>query len=198
MYNPFVLACNGALEELSEVEIEELPPFEPDKQIVFVRNNDRSVKSPNHRRTPQVKPDIVLVRWGILAKPTSLYTESYLGNLCTSESNVILSWTDIRSTVEMKFRAVPRRAEFPTFDKDFGTLRESAPCTLPVVNLQPAFIPEELPANKCKPCAVPEILTAYSPPKMPSGSRRDCRRRNRPSPRKPGIKLRYQRIPSAG
>ena len=38
MYKPFVLACNSALDELSGVEVEGLPSFELEKQIVFVHS----------------------------------------------------------------------------------------------------------------------------------------------------------------
>ena len=111
MYNPFVQACNHSLDKLSAVEIEGLPSYKPEKQIVFVRNHDRSVKSPNHRRATQVKPDIVLLQWELVisstSDPTSPYSRSYLSDLCTSESNLELSWKSIRSTVEMKFKAPP-------------------------------------------------------------------------------------------
>jgi hypothetical protein len=40
MYNPFVLACNYALETLSEIDVHRLPKFSEEKQPVFVHNHD--------------------------------------------------------------------------------------------------------------------------------------------------------------
>jgi len=145
MYAPFVLACNDALEKLSTVEIEGLPPYEPGKQIAFVCNHDRSVESPNHRRAPQVKPDIVLIHGSNTPTPPS-------------ESDSRLSWIHIRSTVEMKFKRLKRVKMPETFDKDFGALTEIPP-ELPLVGSpQPAFIPEEGPTNKCQPVSFPRFL----------------------------------------
>lgn len=62
MYKPFVLACNYALDKLSEIEVQGLPPFELANQIAFVRNSDQPMKPTTHWCSPQVKPDIVLLQ----------------------------------------------------------------------------------------------------------------------------------------
>jgi len=142
MYKPFVEAFNDALKKLSAIDIEGLPSCEPEKEIAFFDSHDRSVESLNHLRAPQVKPDIVLLQ---SKRPPS------------ETSN--LFWTEIRSTVEIKSRKPPKHVELPeTFSKDFGALTEIAPDTPLVGDVQPGFIPEELPANKCKPVLFPRSL----------------------------------------
>jgi len=161
MYTSFVLACNYALGELSAVEIEGLPSFELEKQIVFAHNH-HSVKSLNHQLPPRVKPDVVLLQWGLFASPTAKpfpYSRSYLGDLGTSESDLGLSWRNIWSTVEMEFETLPNRIELPmTFDKDFGALTEVPLYTPPADDPQPAFISEDLPMRICKPISFPRFL----------------------------------------
>jgi len=163
MYTSFVLACNYALGELSAVEIEGLPSFELEKQIVFAHNH-QPVKSLNHRLPPRVKPDIVLLQWGLFASPTAKpfpYSRSYLSDLCTSESDLGLSWRDIWSTAVMEFEALPDRIELPTsYDRDFGALTEIPLYTPLADDPQPAlrFIPEDLPMRICKFGSFPRFL----------------------------------------
>jgi hypothetical protein len=40
MYNPFVRAYNHALDELSKIDIEGLPKFSEEKQIVSLHDHD--------------------------------------------------------------------------------------------------------------------------------------------------------------
>jgi hypothetical protein len=157
MYDPFVRACNYALDKLSKIHIEGLPEFSEEKQIVFFRNHDRSVQSHSHQRESRVRPDIVLLGWNRFkelykeprATPPS-YSDSHSTDLCTLNSELKLSWRDVRSTVEMKkFRR--RRERKTTFDKDFGALTESAPYTSLVdIDTRPKFIEVEAPVNNCE------------------------------------------------
>jgi len=53
MCKPFVLACNYALDKLSEIEVQGLPPFELGNQIAFVHNSDQSMELTTHWRDAQ-------------------------------------------------------------------------------------------------------------------------------------------------
>jgi len=150
MYNPFVLACNYALDQLSRVQVEGLPPFSEEKQIVFVRNHDRPVHSHNHQRDCRARPDIVLLQWQFLKEQSkaSSYSVSHKGDICTSNSNLKLSWSNVRSTVEMKFGAFSKRKkQKEPFDKEFGDLNESKPYISLDDNVQSGFIQEDLPES---------------------------------------------------
>ena len=171
MYNSFVLACNYALDKLSCVNIEGLPRCSPEKQLVFVRNHDRSVKSNSHQREPQVKPDVVLLRWerfAKLLKDSSVgvftYPHSYAGNICTSKWDFGLSWRNVRSTVEMKVTGLPKlRDQKKSYAKDFGALHETAPHNLPGDNLQQGYMPENLPNFICESLSSREFLLLICP-----------------------------------
>lgn len=158
MYNPFVLACNYALDRLSRVNIEGLPQCTPERRIVFVRNHDRSLKSNSHQREPQVKPDIVLLRWERFAKLVKgsstgnySYSDSYSRDICTSRSNFNLSWRNIRSTVEMKVTGLPRhRDQKKTYATGLRALTEKAPYTSLNDSPQLGYMPENLPDYTCE------------------------------------------------
>ena len=90
-------------------------------------------------RDPQVKPDIVLLRWKFFIERLSVslsnrsiveppYSESYTGDFCISKTGLDLSWRVVQSTVEIK--GLPNRAKLPRdFDKDYWALKETALCT---------------------------------------------------------------------
>ena len=160
MHDSFVRACNYALDELSRVDIEELPRFSPERQIVFVRNYDQPVESDSHQRESEVGPNIVLLRWlhfeDLLGNsPTTpinntTYSDSYLGSICTSKSNFKLTWRNIQSTVEMKVEELPRGEWKKSYGGGFGTLNKSAPDILLEDVIQPRFFYEELPNYRCE------------------------------------------------
>ena len=162
MYTSFVLACNYALDKLSEINVEGLPAFEPRKQIVFFRNHGRSVHSDHHNRKSLVGPDILLLQWDLLLKrrdPNSSdsnihstpYSTSYSTDLCVEKSDLEFSWRNIRSTLEMKIGKLPGSDRWtPVFDKGFGALNETMPCVSFDEGGQPAFVPAELPAGQCE------------------------------------------------
>ena len=157
MYTPFVLACNYALDKLSEINVEGLPAFEQKKQIVFFRSHDRSVRSDHHNRMSLVKPEILLLQRDLLLKrrrPNStLYSTSHSTDLCVEKSDLELSWWNIRSTVEMKIRKLPGSDGWtPAFDKGLEALNETSPHVSFDEGGQSAFAPAELPAERCE-CA---------------------------------------------
>src|SRR5882757_1382387 len=130
MHDPFVRACNYALDKLSKIQVEGLPPFSNDQQIVFVRNHDRSVESDSHQRESLVRPDIVLLQWENLKKLSGSlsYSQSYEHEICTSKLGFRMSWRQIQSTVELKKAELPRRDEWTkTYEGDFGALKELPP-----------------------------------------------------------------------
>jgi hypothetical protein len=136
MYDPFVRACNCALAELSEINVKGLPQFVDDKQIVFVRNHDRAVKSGNHQRESRVRPDIVLLQWDAFRNwrghKGATYSQSYNSNICVSKSDFKknLNWRMIRSTVEMKLGGLPKpQRQTNNFKADFHALEELQPYT---------------------------------------------------------------------
>ena len=132
MYNPFVRACNCALENLSKIkDIDGLPGVLEDNKIVFARNHDRAIESGNHQRISRARPDIVLLSWKIFKKRRGLpdvpYSQSHEGDICVSKSDTKLSWKDIRSTVEVKFSKFQKLKG--SFNAGFKALKE-----LPVSN----------------------------------------------------------------
>jgi hypothetical protein len=132
MYNPFVRACNYALDKLSEVNVGGLPAYDEKKQIVFVRNHDRAVMSGSHQRDSRVRPDIVLLQWNTFKKwrghDDATYSRSYKDDICVSnlEFKKGLTWRKIRSTVEMKLGGFSKRKErTKEFKANFDDLKES-------------------------------------------------------------------------
>jgi hypothetical protein len=115
---------------------------------------------------PQVKPDIVLLRWGRFAKLLKdsfagdfTYSDSYLGDICTSKSNLNLSWRNIRSTVEMKVTGLQKHHERgKIYATDFGALHETAPYTLLNDNPQHGYMVESLPNFTCESLSSREFL----------------------------------------
>lgn len=158
MYNPFVKACNCALDELSRCRTDELPNYSVDNQIVFVRNHDRSVKSHDLNRDCRARPDIVLLRWKHFEEKSGVpggYSASYKSDACVGRSTVELSWKDVRSTVEVKLLKFPEHKkwkESADFDKKFGTLTESEPYTS-LDDVGAGFIEPIVPEPHCK-CAL--------------------------------------------
>jgi hypothetical protein len=156
MYDPFVLACNFALDKLSEIKgVGELPAFLPRKQIAFARNHDRAILSGNLQRESRVRPDIVLLHWDTLKawrrndKKTH-YSRSYKTDLCTSPSDHPFNWRITRSTVEMKLSGLPKSQEWnKEFKTDFRGLPESLPYTS-LHNPQPGIFRETPPAIQCE------------------------------------------------
>jgi len=130
MYKPFVAACNYALDEFARFQVEGLPRFSEEKQIVFVRAHDRSVKSRHPMRESRLRPDIVVLSWALFNESQKAhYTTSYEKDISLDESDMELSWDKVRTTVEMKFVGSMTPNGWKTFDMEFGALVESKPYT---------------------------------------------------------------------
>ena len=156
MYKPFVRACNYALEALSAInDVDGLPQFSEEKQIVFVHNHNRSIYSGSHLRESQVKPDIVVLQWNLFKRDQELpdctpYSQSYEDDICVSGSGLDLTWRAVRSTVEMMATGVPKKQGLMmNFDTGFEALEELPPYTSLDDAPQPDFCQEQLPANEC-------------------------------------------------
>ena len=158
MYEPFVKACNYALHRLSEIQIEGLLACSEEKQIVFVRNHDKTVDSDSHKRKLLLKPDIALIGWETFKQLSNAnsninYSASYSSEICTSEQGVKPDWARIRSTVEMKVQGLqPYKRQ--TYDKGFGALHEFVSPTPPVKHVSKSEILEEDPPNWICECTV--------------------------------------------
>ena len=134
MYDPFVLACNHALDGLSEIDdVDGLPEFTAQKRIVFVRNFDRAVRSDSHQRESRERPDIVLLQWDIfknkLKTPQPLsYSDSHKTDICVKKLDFEVAWGEVRSTVEMKVSGLPKPGKWErNFDGSFPALEELPP-----------------------------------------------------------------------
>ena len=153
MYEPFVRACNYALDEFWDSEIDGLPELTEDMRIVFVCSHNRSVGTQDPARESQVKPDIVLLPWRVFNKSKKVpYSASYERDICTDKPNVDLVWSRVRSTVEMKFMGLQKRKGWKRFDMEFEALEESEPYASleDTDDQQDGYIREKLPENKCE------------------------------------------------
>ena len=134
MYDPFVRACNYALDELSGINgVDGLPKFTAQKRIVFVRNFDRAVHSDSHQRESRERPDIILLQWDIFRdklkthRPLS-YSDSHKTDVCVKKLDYEVAWREVRSTVEMKVSGLPKPGKWErNFDGSFPALEELQP-----------------------------------------------------------------------
>ncbi|KAF8312603.1 uncharacterized protein EI90DRAFT_3093157 [Cantharellus anzutake] len=135
MYDPFVIASNYALDQLSKIDIQGLPQYSANKQIVFVCNHNHMVKSLDLNRDCRTRPDIVLLQWeffrSLACNASDTYSCTYGTQTCTAGSkNLELAWKKVRSTVEVKFDRLPKQVNsMRTFNNNFEDLKESESCT---------------------------------------------------------------------
>ena len=149
MYEPFVRACNCALDQISKIQdVDGLPSFSIEKQIVFVDNHNRLVSSENVQRNSLIGPDIVLLQWNIFKKKLGQdvpYSDSY-AKLWDSSLDFDLLWREVRSTVEMEIAGLPKpEKERENLDMDFEGLRELPAYVMLEENHQPVILHEPLP-----------------------------------------------------
>ena len=196
MYDPFVQACNYALEQLSRVRgVDGLPEFSEDEQIVFVRHDSWPVHSKRIQRESWVKPDIVLLRWNYFKKwrgplDNDSYSQSYNDDICISRTSPTrdLSWKLVRSTLEMKIAGLPKTGEWAKgFSMGFESLEELPAYDLLQDDPEPEVFddPDENPpasTSERTPFAV--YLVAYFARQIALGVRLDWRARNLPPGRK--------------
>ena len=176
MYNPFVVACNHALDELSEInDVDGLPKFTTEKQIVFVRNHDRAVRSDSHQRESRARPDIVLLQWDIfkdkLKTPRPLsYSDSHNTDICVEKLDFEVAWREVRSTVEMKISGLPRLKKWErNFDGSFPALEELPSYVSLDDSLQPTLSHNARPVNHRK-CALSGCFPILTVPTDPTRS----------------------------
>ena len=128
MYKPFVRACNCALDQMSKIQnVDRLPPFSTESQIVFVDTHNRSVDSKDLQWNSLCRPDVVLLQWDKFKEKLGRdvpYSDSY-GKLWDSSLDFDLLWREVRSTVEMKIAGLPKpETGREDLDMDFEGLRE--------------------------------------------------------------------------
>ena len=153
MYDPFVRACNYALDEFWGSEIEGLPELTKHMRIVFACSHNRSVGTQDSARESQVKPDIVLLPWRVFSESEKVpYSASYGEDICADKPDVDLVWSRVRSTVEMKFMGPRKRKDWKRFDMEFEALAESEPYASleDTDDQQDGYICEKLPENNCE------------------------------------------------
>lgn len=153
MYDPFVRACNYALDKLSKIkDVGGLPKFLPENQIVFINNHNRSVGSESVQRNSLTRPDIVVLQWDDFMKKLKRrvrYSESY-GELCVSCPRLELSWRDVRTTVEMKMGRISKDKQgTQDFNSNFKDLKELLPYVALDDVSQPGIMHQVLPDYQC-------------------------------------------------
>ena len=156
MYKPFVRACNCALDQMSKIEnVDRLPPFSAEKQIVFVDNHNRSVGSEHVQRNSLTRPDIVLLQWDRFKEKLGRdvpYSDSYDGLRDLSLDSQVV-WREVRSTVEMKIAGLPKPGtEIESFDMDFKGLK-GLPAYVKLKDDQEPVILHEFLPNSQRECA---------------------------------------------
>jgi len=81
MYNLLVKAFNYALDRLSKVDVDGLPEFKEERQIIFTCSDTKTI-GPETYRQGLYKPDIILIKWSKFKteyKPENdFYSESYI------------------------------------------------------------------------------------------------------------------------
>ena len=161
MYNPFVRACNYALDALSRVnDVEGLPEVSKQMEIVFARNYE-VVESGHPMWESQGQPGIVLMGWDKFKRVRDLpdetpYSQSYNGDICVSNPgpDTWFYWPEIRSTVELKITGLPKDKWTRDFEAGFKDLAELEPHISLEDPPQDVFSPEPVRRNICK-CASP-------------------------------------------
>ena len=61
MYNPLIKAFNCTSDRLSKVNIDGLPEFKKERQIVFARNDAKCIGAEAHLQG-SYKPEIILIK----------------------------------------------------------------------------------------------------------------------------------------
>jgi len=107
VYDPLIKALNCALDRLSKVDVDGLPEFKKDRQIVFARSNTKCIETETYLQG-SYKPDIILIKWRKFKTEYEYedysYLESYISDICCrpGRDEPPLSWRNILSTVEVR------------------------------------------------------------------------------------------------
>ena len=62
MYDPLIKALNCALDRLSKVNVDGLPEFKKERQVVFARSKTKCIETETYLQG-SYKPDIILIKW---------------------------------------------------------------------------------------------------------------------------------------
>jgi len=88
MYDPLIKALNCALDRLSKVDVDGLPEFNKDRQIVFARSDAGSIRTETYLQD-SYKPDIILVKWSKFKAEYEHEDYSYLESYISDISRVL-------------------------------------------------------------------------------------------------------------
>ena len=161
MYDPLIKAFNCALDRLSKVNIDGLPEFKKERQIVFARNDAKCIGAEAHLQG-SYKPDIILIKWRKSKTEYEYedhsYLETYISDICCKpgRNEPPLSWRNILSTVEVKHgdsegkgkvRSVklPYNGGFTNIQGDEMVGSSKHPQSAP----QKIIVDEEYPTHRC-------------------------------------------------
>ena len=107
MYDPLIKALNYTLDRLSKVNVDGLPEFKEERQIVFARSDTKCIGTETYLQG-SYKPDIILIKWSKFKTEYGSehhpYSESYRSEICckSRRGKRPLGWCNILSTVEVK------------------------------------------------------------------------------------------------
>jgi len=147
MYDSLIKALNCALDRLSKVDVDGLPEFKKERQVVFARSNTKRIETETYLQG-SYEPDIILIKWSKFKTEYEYedypYPESYISDICCrpGRDEPPLSWRNILSTVEV------RRDD----SGGVGSEGKSAP--------QKTVADEEYPSHRC--VSVSPLLPSHS------------------------------------
>jgi len=158
MYTPLIKAFNYALYRLSKVDVDGIPKFEEERQIIFAPSDAKYIGTETYLQD-SYKPDIILIKWNEFKTEYEYgdrsYPESYISDICCKpgRDEPPLSWRDILSTVEVK-RGDPRGTGYegkPKYDGGFTNLQEDEVVGLPKLprSAPQKMVDEEYPTHRC-------------------------------------------------
>jgi len=161
MYDPLIKAFNCALDRLSRVDVDGLPEFKKERQIVFARSDTECIGTEAYLQG-SYEPDIILIKWSKFKTEYEYedrsYLESYISDICCKPSRDVppLSWRNILSTVEVEHgdsegKAKARSVKLP-YNGGFTNLQGDeavGSSKLPQSAPQKIMVDEEYPTHRC-------------------------------------------------
>ena len=165
MYTPLIKAFNYALDRLSKVDVDGLPKFKKERQIVFARSDAKCIGTETYLQG-SYKPDLILIKWskfkteyGYEGRP---YSESYRLDMCckSGRDKPPLGWCNILSTVEVKRGdsggagsegGAKARSVKPKYDGGFTNLQgdEVVGSSKPQQSVPQKMVDEEYSTHRC-------------------------------------------------
>ena len=160
MYDLLIKAFNCALDRLSRVNIDGLPEFKKERQIVFARSDTECIRTETYLQG-SYEPDIILIKWSKFKTEYGYkdhsYLESYISDICCKPGRDVppLNWRNILSTVEVKRgdsegKAKARSVKLP-YNGGFRNLRGEAveSSKLPQSAPQKTMVDEGYQTHRC-------------------------------------------------